>query len=202
MQKNGKTGGIATDTATTLQKRHALQGPIDDAFLDSFVMVRPTGKAAIESIGVWVKNEMDYAIKIWRSQFRGEAHVKNDSAITQADIANSNLILWGDPSSNKILAQIADKLPIKWNADHIQAGNQTYSSSQHIPILIFPNPLNPKRYVVLNSGFTFREDNASNARQTPKLPDWALVDITVPPSPLRVGRVVNAGFFGERWELK
>ena len=66
----------------------------------------------------------------------------------------------------------------------------------------FLNPLNPKRYVVLNSGFTFREDNASNARQTPKLPDWAIVDITVPPSPLRVGRVVNAGFFGEQWELK
>ncbi len=202
LQKHGKTWAVATDTATTLQKRHGLQGPIDDAFLDRFVMVRPTGKAAHEAVGNWVKNEMAYAIKLWRSQFRGEAQVKDDSALTPADIVNSNLILWGDPSSNKILAQIADKLPIKWNANSIQVGTQIYLSNQHIPILIFPNPLNPKRYVVLNSGFTFREDNASNARQTPKLPDWAVVDISVPPSSLRVGRIVHAGFFGERWELK
>ena len=202
LQKNGKTWVMATEATTALQKQHGLQGPLDDAFLDSFVMVRPTGKAANEAIGVWVKNEMEYASKIWRSQFRGEAQIKDDSDITPADIANSNLILWGDPSSNKILAQIADKLPIKWSATNIQVGGKTYSSTQHLPLLIFPNPLNPKHYVVLNSGFTFREDNASNARQTPKLPDWAIVDITVPPSPLRVGRIVNAGFFGEQWELK
>ena len=28
-----------------LRKAHGLQGPIDDAFMDSFVMVRPTGAA-------------------------------------------------------------------------------------------------------------------------------------------------------------
>ena len=50
-----------------------------------------------------------------------------------------------------------------------------------MPILIFPNPLNPERYVVLNSGFTFREyDYLNNARQVPKLPDWAVVDVTTP----------------------
>ena len=30
-------------------------------------------------------------------------------------------------------------------------------AAHHVPILIYPNPLNPQRYVVLNSGFTFRE---------------------------------------------
>ena len=69
-------------------------------------------------------------------------------------------------------------------------------------MLIYPNPLNPKRYVVLNSGFTFREyDYLNNARQTAKLPDWAIVDTTVPPSPLDPGKIVDAGFFGERWDL-
>ena len=32
---------------------------------------------------------------------------------TDADIASSNLILWGDPESNAVLKRIADKLPIK-----------------------------------------------------------------------------------------
>ncbi len=184
-------------------KKHGLQGPIDDAFLDRFIFVRPTGKSANEAIGAWVGAELNRAIQQWRAQFRGEAIVKNDDEITAEDIANSNLILWGDASSNKILEKIADKLPIKWNANNIQVGKQNYPSSQHIPILIYPNPLNPNRYIVLNSGFTFREaDILTNAKQTSKLPDWAIIDITTPPSVYKVGKVVNAGFFGERWELK
>jgi hypothetical protein len=68
--------------------------------------------------------------------------------------------------------------------------------------MIYPNPLNPKRYVVLNSGFTFREyDYLNNARQTPKLPDFAVVDVDRPASSRTPGRIVAAGFFGERWEL-
>ncbi|HXE55362.1 MAG TPA: hypothetical protein VN541_20225, partial [Tepidisphaeraceae bacterium] len=72
----------------------------------------------------------------------------------------------------------------------------------HVPVLIYPNPLNPKRYVVLNSGFTFREaDYLNNDRQNPKLPDWAVVDTTEPPSPTAPGKIADAGFFGEKWEL-
>ncbi|MBL8205645.1 MAG: prolyl oligopeptidase family serine peptidase [Blastocatellia bacterium] len=210
-----QTGGVPMNSASNqavfvlgggapaLQKEHGLQGPIDDAFLDSFIFVRPTGKSANEAIHAWVNSEMNRAITQWRTIFRGEAQVKNDDAITEADIANSNLILWGDVSSNKLLARVAGNLPIQWTAETIQAGLQKYASSHHIPILIYPNPLNPKRYIVLNSGFTFREgDHVSNSRQTPKLPDWAIVDITTPPSPRSVGKIVNTGFFGERWELK
>ena len=72
-----------------------------------------------------------------------------------------------------------------------------------MPVLIFPNPLNPKRYVVLNSGFTFsRNGHMSNATQTPKLPDWALVDITKPYNAGDPACVAAAGFFDERWQPK
>ena len=71
-----------------------------------------------------------------------------------------------------------------------------------MPVLIYPNPLNPKRYVVLNSGFTFREyDYLNNARQVPKLPDYALVDVNVPVSSRAPGGIVAAGFFDEQWEV-
>ncbi|HEX4946320.1 MAG TPA: prolyl oligopeptidase family serine peptidase [Blastocatellia bacterium] len=189
--------------APTLHKKHGLQGPIDDAFMDSFIFVRPTNKGVNEAINNWINAEMNRAITQWRAIFRGEAQVKDDTAITETDIANSNLILWGDATSNQLLAKLANQLPIQWTADKIQVGAQSYAAANHIPILIYPNPLNPKRYVVLNSGFTFREgDHVSNSRQNPKLPDWAIVDITTPPSPRSVGKVVKAGFFGERWELK
>jgi hypothetical protein len=146
---------------------------------------------------------MEHAIDHWRRQFRGQAPVKRDDEVSEADIANNNLVLWGDPTSNKVLARIASRLPIQWTRDAVAAGGHRYGASHHIPLLIYPNPLNPSRYVVLNSGFTFREyDYLNNARQVPKLPDWAVLDVNVPVTARSPGGVVNAGFFDEQWRLK
>jgi hypothetical protein len=183
-------------------KVHGLQGPIDDAFFDSFLMVKPTGKPLNEKVGAWSTAEMAHAVDHWRKQFRGEARVKSDTDVTEADIAANNLVLWGDPSSNAVLAKIADKLPIRWAPDGIKVGSRVYDGDHHVALLVCPNPLNPKRYVVLNSGFTFREyDYLNNARQVPKLPDYAVVDVQTPPSSRAPGKVVTAGFFDERWQL-
>jgi dienelactone hydrolase len=185
------------------RKRHGLQGPIDDAFLDHFVMVRPTGPVMNETVGKWTAGEMKHAVTHWRQQFRGEAPVKDDKDLTDADIADSNLVLWGDPSSNAVLAKIADKLPIKWTREGVVVGGETFKADAHVPVLIYPNPLNPKRYVVINSGFTYREyDYLNNARQVPKLPDYAIIDVTSPVTSRAPGTVVAAGFFDESWQMK
>ena len=186
-----------------LRKRHGLQGPIDDAFMDSFIFVRPTGKAAHEDVGKWAAAELEHAIEHWRRHFRGEARVKDDKHITDEDIAGANLVLWGDPSSNQLLAKIAEKLPISWQAEKITAGNREFPAEDHALIAISPNPLNPQRYVVLNSSFTFREfAYLNNARQVAKLPDWAVIDVNTPPDGLWPGKVVDADFFDEGWHLK
>jgi len=181
---------VADDAAGALAKRPGLQGPIDDAFFDSFLMVRPTGAPLNDNVGQWAATEMGHAIDHWRKQFRGTAPTRADVEITDEDIASHNLVLWGDPQSNKLLAQ------------GIKVGAQTFSAADHVPVLIFPNPLNPRRYIVLNSGFTYREyDYLSNARQVPKLPDYAIVDISQPVTSRAPGAIATAGFFGEHWEL-
>ncbi len=185
-------------------KSHGLQGPIDDAFMDSFIMVIPTGTALNAKVGSWVASEQKHAIEHWRKQFRGEARLMTDSELSDGDLASleSNLVLWGDPQSNRILAKIADKLPIKWTSHGITVGEQNYSADHFAPVLIYPNPLNPKHYVVLNSGFTFREyDYLNNARQVAKLPDYAIIDLNSPITARAPGGIATAGFFGERWEL-
>jgi hypothetical protein len=185
-----------------LRKRPGLQGPIDDAFLDSFLMVEPTGEPLNEKVGAWAAAEMAHAIDHWRKQFRGEARVKADDAVTEDDVRDHNLVLWGDPRSNKVLAKIAGRLPIGWDAREVRLGGEKFSAEHHVPVLIYPNPLNPKRYVVLNSGFTYREyDYLNNARQVPKLPDCAVIDVRTPPSSRRPGAVVAADFFDEEWKL-
>ena len=187
-----------------LVKHHNLQGPIDDAFMDSFVMVRPTGQPLNAAVGQWAKTELAEAAFHWRRYFRGEPRVKDDSAITDADIKSSNLVLWGDPSSNKLLARIADKLPIQWSGKEIKVGGKSFDATKHAPAFIFPNPLNPSRYVVINSGFTFPQyAGASNSQQTPKLPDWAILDMSVSLAERVGGKgVVAADFFDEKWQLK
>jgi pimeloyl-ACP methyl ester carboxylesterase len=201
-RKGAKGWEVARTEEKGLHKRHGLQGPIDDAFLDRFLMVRPTGQPLHETTATWVKAEMQHAIDHWRQQFRGDAPVKDDTEVTDDDIASSNLVLWGDPSSNKVLAKIAEKLPIRWGAKLVNVGKVWYGTPRHVPVLIYPNPLNPKRYVVLNSGFTYREyAYLNNARQVPKLPDWAMVNIKQAPSTQWPGEVVDAGFFDESWRL-
>ena len=203
LRRHGKTWKIRQQPSDDLRKRHGLQGPIDDAFLDSFVFVRPTGKSSHESIEKWTQSELSHAIVHWRQQFRGQARVKDDTAITEADIANSNLVLWGDPTSNAVLKKIADKLPIHWGETEVVVGDRKVPAEHHAAIAIYPNPLNPNRYVVLNSSFTFREyDYLNNARQVPKLPDWAIVDVRTRPNSRYPGKVVDADFFDERWQLK
>ncbi|HZN33595.1 MAG TPA: prolyl oligopeptidase family serine peptidase [Pirellulaceae bacterium] len=189
--------------ADGLRKIHGLSGPIDDAFMDSFLFVRPTGKAANDAAGKWAAAELERASEHWRRHFRGRARVKDDTALTPEDIAGANLVLWGDPGSNAVLKQIAGKLPIRWGEKQIEAGGQKFAADTHALVAIYPNPLNPSRYVVLNSSFTFRDyAYLNNARQVPMLPDWAVVDLTTPPNSVWPGKIAAADFFDERWQLK
>ncbi len=185
----------------SLGKYHGLQGPIDDAFMDSFIFVRPTGEALNKKVGMWALSELDRAIVEWRKVFRGDARVKDDIAITPDDAKNANLVFWGDPGSNKALAKLLPMLPIQWTKDKLTMGAQSANAADHAPIFIYPNPDAPGRYIVINTGFTFRQGaTTSNSLQTPKLPDWALIDLNTPPDIKWPGKVEAAGFFDEHWQ--
>ena len=204
IHRDGDTWSIGPRPESGPRKRHDLQGPIDDAFMDSFVFVLPTGQGGHESVNSWVERESRRAIVEWRRQFRGEPRVKKDVEVTEADIASCNLVLWGDPASNPVLKRLADQLPIGWKPGSIDVADRRFDAAHHALVLIQPNPLNPSRYVVLNSGFTYREyDYLNNARQVPKLPDWAVIDTDGQSSgPSLPGKVVAADFFDESWRLR
>jgi len=193
-----KQGGQwVAGSASGLRKVHGLQGPIDDAFMDSFLIVTGSGKSSER-----IEAEQARAIKEWRRQFRGEARVKKDSELTEADLAAHHIVVWGTPASNSLLGKMADRLPVKWAGEQVKVGSASYPAATHYPAFVYPNPLNPARYVVVNSGFTFREfDYLNNARQISKLPDWAVIDTTTPADGKYPGKVVSAGFFDEQWGL-
>ena len=203
-----KVGGWWVDPRTidravvsSLAKRHDLQGPIDDAFMGPFVFVRPTGKSSRPLVDAWAKSEMELAVRRWKVNFRGEVTVVDDTAVTDDLMKAKHVVLWGDAESNQVIARLADRLPVKWAEGKVTIGPVSREAATHAPILIYPNPQAPGRYVVLNSGYTFRQgSDVTNALQTPKLPDFALVDVTVPPSAQWPGKVTDAGFFDEGWK--
>ena len=199
--KTGAAWKLGELSSTVLRKAHGLQGPIDDAFMDAFIFVRPTGKPFSDALGTWETEQADYAVSEWVHFFRGEPRVKNDTDVTAADIASSNLVLFGDSSSNAVYKRIASRLPVQWRADGVTVGREKFDAT-HAPVFIFPNPLNARRYVVINSGFTFH-DQSNNDMQSPKLPDWAIVDITKPGNNYKYLPlfVASQGFFGEDWTL-
>ncbi len=201
LKANG-TWRLGEVPVNVVRKAHGLQGPIDDAFMDSFVFVRPTGTPLGEALGRWAREQADYATSEWVHFYRGEPRVKDDTAITDADIAAHHLVLFGDPSSNAVYKRIAGRLPIAWRADGVTVGAAAFPAT-HAPVFIYPNPLYPKKYVVINSGFTFH-DQSNNDMQSPKLPDWAVVDTTKPGNNYRYLPlfVESQGFFDELWKLK
>ncbi|MEM9586933.1 MAG: prolyl oligopeptidase family serine peptidase [Planctomycetota bacterium] len=185
-----------------LRKRPGMQGPIDDAFMDSFVFVLPSSSSKDTTVEKWTKAESEHAMKHWRQHFRGDVRRVLDTEVTDEMIAKSNLVAFGDPDSNALIARMADRLPVSWSDSGLNVGDHQVPRPGHVPILVYPNPLNPSRYLVLNSGFTYREyDYLNNARQTPKLPDWALVNVRDGATTQTPGEVILVGFFDENWRV-
>lgn len=184
-----------------LSKRPGLQGPIDDAFMGPYLLVTPSGSSGSAVVDAWVKREIAHFQDRCRRIFRGDIPTKTDAEVTQADFERCNVFTFGDPTSNALLKKLADKLPVSWTPKVATVGHAAYPRITHVPAFIYPNPAYPQRYLVVNSGLTFREqDDSSNAKQIPKLPDWAVVDVTTPSDGAQPGKVVAGGFFDERWQ--
>lgn len=175
----------------------ALVADVDvyDAFMDAFLCVRPTGTAWNPVAQEWVAKTLDVFTWNFAKWLRGDVRVKDDRSVSAGDIADDNLILFGDPGSNSVMARVIGKLPIRWTKSEIEIGTRTFSAADHVPVLIYPNPLNPKRDVVINSGHTFGDEDfrGTNAWLYPRLGDYSVVKAN--------GDVALSGFFDEQWRF-
>ncbi|MGH9657529.1 MAG: alpha/beta hydrolase-fold protein [Bryobacteraceae bacterium] len=166
-----------------LRKIHGLQGPIDDAFRDSFLCVKPArGPYPV----------LDLFAAEYAKWLRADPRIQVDASA--ADIAAHHLVLFGDPWSNPLIARVLPKLPLTWTREVIALAGRRFPASDHYVALIYPNPLNPARYVVLNSGHTFgeKEFRGTNALLYPRLGDWAVIRI-------RDGLPAATGYFDDFW---
>lgn len=183
-------------------KRPGVQGPIDDAFCGPFLCVIGTANTNHPEIDSAVKAQFDRFQREWKKHMRGELPFKKDIDVTASDRQSKNLILFGDPASNSLVAEVLPKLPLNWTSQSLQFAGKTYDAKTHLPMMIQPSPFAPDRYVVLNSGHTFHDEDfrGTNALLYARLGDYAIVR----PTPTEKNRaafdVVTAGIFGENWQ--
>ena len=139
----------------------------------------------------------------WSKYLRGDLPVKDDRDVTPQDIAANHLVLFGDPSSNSLIEQVLPGLPLKWTKDKITWDGKEYDSVEHMPVLIYPSPLNSGRYVVLNSGHTFHAADlqGTNALLYPRLGDFAVLKLKGDPKDPLAAEVVRAGLFDDYWRF-
>ena len=100
----------------------------------AWLRVRPTGGDA----------KTKDLLKNWAGKW-----CKDDTAVSKKDIATKSLLLFGGPDVNKITAKIAAELPVTFGKSKFTVGETVYDRPDQYVKFIHPNPLNPKKYVIV-----------------------------------------------------
>ncbi|MEM2058252.1 MAG: prolyl oligopeptidase family serine peptidase [Thermoproteota archaeon] len=180
-----------------LKKRPSLFGPILDAFNSPFILVYGTlgNEAEVEA-----NRKAAYDVAMWwKSHANGDCEVKADWELTTKDILEFNVILFGNPRTNILLAQVNEKLPIRFDGEGIRLGSQMLTEEDVGFIMIYPNPLNPERYMLLNSSITAKgmENIKKLYNRWMELPDYIIFNSAFTKEGWK--GILAAGFFDKEW---
>lgn len=211
-----------------LRKTHTSDGPIGDAFRSAFTVVYGTAGSQVQT----AQNLADAQqfVDEWNAVMiqdnaawglpKPQVYVKAipDTAVTAEMIQSTNLRLFGDRNSNGIIGTVAPQLPVTLLDDGVKVGKRTYQGSDVRYTLIYPNPLNADKYVVLGKGYLSDSKIpgttlGKNLEYLPwGEPDYVVWDASRVPGPtvqnpdgtvLRhlPDTYLEAGFFDQNWAL-
>ena len=71
--------------------------------------VRPTGAPWNRGVDDWAGARLRALQKRWLCDERGSLPVKDDRDVTEQEVQNYNLVLFGDPGSNRFLSGLLPK---------------------------------------------------------------------------------------------
>jgi hypothetical protein len=141
----------STDTDAVF-KRPGLSGPLWDIYSSSYLLVYGTNSKDRSLIKAAKECAESFSSPAWMS--RGNFKIVPDKEVLEEDIAQNNIVLFGNSETNAVLSRISDKLPIQANGSNVLVRNMKYSGDNIGYVLIYPNPLNQEKYVAVFSGNT------------------------------------------------
>jgi len=172
---------IGAPPASGVRKEHGLSGPLSDIYYEPFVVVYGAQGGDQQAIEAARKE----AERIRNEGLRGVRYygvpIKSDREVTPADIENFHLLLVGAPKSNLLLNRIQSQLPVRIEGDAVVAGGHRFRGEDVGVRLIYPNPLNPRKYVVVCAAVTSKGLEGLGSIPSP---DYGWVDRVIEPDVL------------------
>ncbi len=208
---------VAKSVQTNLEQKKNLCGPIKQAYSSPFIFVYGTIGDSVDT-----ENNLHQArlqSYTWWIKANGFCEVIPDTEVTKEHMKNYNLILFGNSQTNAIIKRINKNLPINFrndyksiksmikkigpNEDCIAINNKIVKKPDLCLMEIYPNPLNPKKFVLLYSATTRKAQKYLGLfpviHSGSGLPDFIIWD----KSAARYGwaGVVALGLFDKNWQI-
>lgn len=131
-------------------KMHGISGPCWDIFYSRVLCVFGT-QADSESANDILRREAVAMARFGRMD--GDwLPCKADSDVNPVDLADYNLILFGTSESNSVVARLISHIPVELSANRVTIGQSVYEGGNLVVQMIFPNPLNTRRYAMVVAG--------------------------------------------------
>ena len=187
-----------------LHKRPEIEGPLADVTNTPFAVV--IGTISTDSLmrKLCEMKARDF-INNWKDWQKCEPRVFKDIELSDIDMAKYSLILYGGADANLVTQKLIDKIPLKMTSEKFILAGQEFKAKDAVVNMIYPNPLNPDRYVSIiaaNSptGMYFFNQNQNNTERY----DFYIADGCIPNR--RLGRPhekvqVAAGIFDYNWQI-
>ena len=123
-----------------ITKNPKIAGPIEDALSEHHIIVYQSRNS-----------EPNYLRAV--ADFAGEisplAKCIKDTDFNEKDIETCNIIFVGRDSENPTISEILKKLPVLITPDSVIADDKKYQGENAGCIMIYPNPLNTSKYILL-----------------------------------------------------
>lgn len=183
------------------RKQAGSAGPITDAYFGKLLHVYGTANPAhtAELRKQAERGARGWPLWLWRV----DQPVLADSELTDDMLRDHDLVLYATPGSHALLSRIESQLPIKVEADAVVVGTTRYADKGIGTKFIYPNPLNPKHYVIVQAAPTL--EGVRGGYNLPDfLPDYVVYDAKTTrarPRLLFPAPPPALGYFDRAWQL-
>ena len=181
-------------------KTAGLSGPIRDAFMEPLVFVVGTRDPSLTHANWLVAKALS------EPGFGVEARwpVVADVDVTDLMAASHALYLIGSAQSNSYVARIDAHLPIRVREGAVLMHERRFASPEVGSLFVYPNPLHPKRYVVVLQAPTVA--GTLRALSLPRmLPDYVVYDERIASARGQIvladAHFAAAGLFDDHWKM-
>jgi len=156
-----------------VHKTPQVSGPIGDAATTPFAIVAGTiskDPRMRRFCMLRAQNQVDK----WRAWQRVEPRFFLDTEITDEQIREYSLILYGGPADNKVTRRFIEDLPLALHPDSIEIDGARFEATDAAVGIVLPHPLNNERYVTVLAATS--ADGMFHAVDLPDDVDYTIVD--------------------------